>query len=341
MSKIRSYRFDRPDLNALTLHEESKPTPQRHELLLKVHAVSLNYRDVGIQIGNYIFPAEEGLIPCSDAAAEVVEVGSGVTIYKPGDRVINTFHPRWYGGPSPPKTALADVYGSGSDGWLTEYKVVSQEAVVPLPDVFSWEEGSTLPCAAETAWTALQQTKPVKYGDTVLTLGTGGVSIFAVQLCKLLGVKVIATTSSKEKAETLKKLGADEVINYNEVKDWGSKVKELTGGKGVDRVIEVGGPATINQSLAAVARGGEVVLTGFLSRENPGIDYFKLMGSGAVVWTVSVGDRVGLEEVVKAAEVGGLKPVIDRVIDFDNAKEAFDLLESGKFVGKIVVRVPH
>ncbi len=253
ISHMRVYRFDELNsLDDLKIHDEVKPQPQRGELLLKVHAVSLNYRDLAVVLGRYVRSSKPGLIPTSDAACEVVEVGEGVTAYKPGDRVVSTFHPRWFGG-RPPASTAHDTYGSGSDGWLAEFKAVSQEAVVPLPDSLSYADGSTLPCAAVTAWTALSGHPPIRAGQTVLTLGTGGVSIFALQLAKALGARVICTTSTALKAEKLVALGASDVIIYSEVAHWGKRARELTGGLGVDCVVEVGGPATVNESLRAVA----------------------------------------------------------------------------------------
>ncbi len=336
---MRAYRFKAlSSLDDLRMHEEEMPKPQRGELLLRVHAVSLNFRDLAMVLGRYVQAAKPGLVPVSDAAAEVVAVGEGVEIYQPGDRVIGAFHPRWFGGPMP-ATSISDSYGSGRDGWLTEFKVVSQEAVVPLPASLSYDEGATLPCAAATAWYALAGQTPIRAGHTVLTLGTGGVSIFALQLAKVLGARVIATTSTAAKADRLRALGADAVINYREVEAWGAQVRALADGRGVDRVIEVGGPATINESLRAVAVGGEIVLVGFLGEENPGIDYFDLKRTNGIIRSVSVGDRTNLEDVVRAVGTTGLKPVIDRVFAFEDAKAAFAHLQSGQHVGKIVVRV--
>ena len=282
--------------------------------------------------------SKSGLVPCSDAAAEVVEVGEGVDDYRPGDRVISLFQPRWFGGP-PPDTANADSYGSGQDGWLAEYKVVSRESVVAIPSALSDEQAATLPCAGVTAWNALGGPTPVRAGQTVLTLGSGGVSVFALQLAKLLGARVIATTSSNQKAQTLKSLGADAVINYRDDPEWGEQVRTLTAGHGVDRVVEVGGPATINQSLRAVAVGGEVTLIGFLSEDNPGIDYFILKGSGATTRSITVGDRTDAQELVRAVATIGLQPVIDDIFEFDDARAAFDRLREGKHLGKLVIRV--
>lgn len=336
---MRAYRFDRfGDLAALTPHEEEMRRPGRGELLLRVRAVSLNYRDVAMVLGRYPVPSEPGHVPASDAAAEVVEVGEGVAGFVPGDRVIGLFHPRWFGGERP-ATLGRDSYGSDQDGWLAEFKTVSQEAVVPLPEGLSFEEGSTLPCAAATAWCALSGQDPVRAGHTVLTQGTGGVSVFAVQLAKASGARVIATTSSAEKARALRALGADEVIDYREVADWGARARALTGGRGVDRVVEVGGPATVGQSLAAVAQDGEVVLIGFLGDSTAGIDYFAVLGGAARLRGISVGDRANLVGTVRAVAGAGIRPAIDRVYAFDEAEAAFRRLESGGHVGKIVIRV--
>ncbi|ODT87655.1 NAD(P)-dependent alcohol dehydrogenase [Phenylobacterium sp. SCN 70-31] len=337
---MRAYRFDKPDsLDSLRARDEPVGEPQRGEVLVRVRAVSLNYRDIAVILGRYVWDAIPGLVPCSDAAGEIVAVGEGVTAFRPGDRVISIFHPRWFGG-RPPKGVAMQTYGSGADGWLTEYKVVSQEAVIPLPDGISFEDGATLPCAATTAWTALSGQTPVRAGSTVLTLGTGGVSIFALQLAKAMGARVISTTSGAAKAERLRALGADEVVNYVEIPEWGRHVrKALTGGAGVDCVVEVGGPATVGESLRAVRPGGEVVLIGFLSEANPGIDYFLLKGSNAIVRSIGVGDRAALEDLVRAWSGAGLSPVIDRVFGFDEARDAFAHLQAARHVGKIVVRV--
>ncbi|WP_231984326.1 NAD(P)-dependent alcohol dehydrogenase [Mycobacterium sp. E342] len=320
------------------MHDEPVPSPQRGELLLKIGAVSLNYRDVAIPLGRYMRDSKSGLVPCSDAAAEVVEVGEGVDDYRPGDRVVSLFQPRWFGGPLP-ATADTDSYGSGQDGWLAEYKVVSRESVVAIPAALSDEQAATLPCAGVTAWNALGGPTPIRAGQTVLTLGSGGVSVFAVQLAKLLSARVIATTSSNEKAQTLATLGADDIINYRDHSQWSEQVRALTNGRGVDRVVEVGGPATIDQSLRAIAIGGEVTLIGFLSEANPGIDYFLLKGAGAVTRSITVGDRTDLQDLVRAVSTSRLQPVIDRIFEFDDAAAAFQRLADGRHVGKLVIRV--
>ena len=337
---MQAYRFDSfGSLDELRLRDEPAPVPQRGEVLVRVHAVSLNFRDLAMVRGRYPRPCYPGLIPTSDAAGEIVAVGEGVKAYKPGDRVMGAFHPRWFGGDMP-TTIAADSYGAESDGWLTELKAVSQEAIVPLPDSLTYEEACTLPCAGLTAWTALTGRTPIRAGHTVLVQGSGGVSIFALQLARAVGATVIATTSSAAKAEQLKALGASAVVNYGTEPQWGKAVRALTGGRGVDRVVEVGGPGTIGQSLRAVALGGEIASIGFLSTENPGIDFFALKMSGASITNITVGDRSGLIELTRAVAQTGLKPVIDKVFPFEAAREAFAHLESGAHMGKVVIRGP-
>jgi len=335
---MKAYRFNSFDsLDELRVREEADPRPQRGEVLVRVRAVSLNFRDIAMLRGRYPRKCLPGLIPVSDAAGEVVEVGEGVEAFKVGDRVMGTFHPRWFGGETP-STILRDSYGAENDGWLCELKAVSQEAVVHLPDALSFEEGSTLPCAGLTAWTALTGPVPIRAGHTVLVQGSGGVSVFALQLARAVGAAVIATTSSAAKSERLRALGAGGIVNYIDDPQWGKSVRALTGGRGVDRVVEVGGPGTIAQSLRAVALGGEIASIGFLSTENPGIDFFQLKGSGASFRNIAVGDRAGLLELTRAVAATGLKPIIDRIFAFDQAKEAFAHLESGAHLGKVVIR---
>lgn len=335
---MKAYRFDNYDsLDGLRVRDEPDPRPQRGEVLIRVRAVSLNFRDIAMLEGRYPRRCRPGLIPASDASGEVVEVGDGVEAFKVGDRVIGAFHPRWFSGDAP-STVLTDSYGAEADGWLCELKALSQEAVVRAPAGLTHEEASTLPCAALTAWTALSGPTPIRAGHAVLVQGTGGVSIFALQLARAVGARVIATTSSASKVEPLRAMGAAEVVNYVEEPAWGKRVRALTGGRGVDRVVEVGGPGTIGQSLRAVAQGGEIASIGFLSTDNPGIDFFELKTSGASFRNIAVGDRAGLLDLVRAVEMTGLKPVIDTAFAFDEARAAFAHLASGRHVGKVVVR---
>ena len=335
---MKAYRLhDFTGLDDLKMREEDAPHPQRSEVLVRVHAVSLNFRDIAMLRDRYPLPHRKGLIPTSDGAGEVVEVGAGVDDLKVGDRIMGIFHPRWYGGRIPPNVSRFG-YGSEIDGWLVERKVLSQEALVRIPDNLSCEEASTLPCAAVTAWSALSGSVPIRSGHTVLTQGTGGVSIFALQLAKAFGASVIATTSSAAKMDRLRTLGADEVLNYNKEPQWGNRARALTGGRGVDRVVEVGGGGTIGESLHAVAASGELASIGFLSAGSSNIDFFALFGSGARIRHISVGSREDLQDVARAIAMARIKPMIDRVFDFEDAREAFAHLESGSHFGKVVVR---
>lgn len=336
---MRAYRFvDFTSLSDLKPSTESEPRQQRGEVLIRVHAVSLNYRDIAMVTGRYPRAHKKGLIPASDGAGEIIEVGEGVRSWRVGDRVMGLFHPRWFGGPMH-ATMGKEAYGDQNDGWLVERKVASQEAIVRIPDYLTYEEAATLPCAGLTAWSALSGPSPVRAGHSVLVQGTGGVSIFALQLARAVGATVFATTSSAAKAARLREMGAAAVVNYRDEPEWGKRVRELTGGRGVDCVVEVGGPGTINQSLRAVALGGEIASIGFLASDNPGIDFFSLKLSSATFRNIAVGDRIGLEALSRAMSATRLKPVIDKVFRFDEARDAFAYLESGAHFGKVVIRV--
>ncbi|MBB6575394.1 MULTISPECIES: zinc-dependent alcohol dehydrogenase family protein [Xanthomonas] len=338
---MKAYRLnDFTGTKDLVQVAEAIPRPQRGEVLIGVRAVSLNFRDIAMLRNQYPVPHLKGLIPTSDAAGEVVDVGEDVYRFAVGDRVMSVFHPAWHGGRLP-TNVNRQAYGAASNGWLVEYKVVNQEDLVAIPENLSYEEAATLPCAALTAWSALTLGEPIRAGHSVLIQGTGGVSIFGLQLAKSLGATVIATTSSSKKAEHLKQLGADEVINYVTDPKWGSSVRALTGGNGVDRVIEVGGPGTINESLVAVRFGGEISAIGFLNGEDRKIDFFTLFGSGATFRHISVGSREGLEDLLSAVSMSNIRPVIDRVFDFEDARDAFSYVDQGSHFGKVVIRLPH
>jgi NADPH:quinone reductase-like Zn-dependent oxidoreductase len=263
-----------------------------------------------------------GVVPLSDGAGEVAAIGERVTGVKVGDRIIGTFHPRWFGGPIS-ADYLTDRLGANLDGMLADYAVLSEEALVPMPSHLSFEEAATLPCAAVTAWVALTGHRRVTSGDTVLTLGSGGVSVFALQFARILGARVIATTSSTEKAERLKALGASDVVNYRETPDWDEKVRELTNGRGVDCVVEIGGPGTIAMSLKALGVGGHISLIGAsLSLSDTGLDPLLLTGRGISVGAISVGSRADFEAMHRAIAMHRLHPVIDRTFPFAAAKDA-------------------
>jgi len=334
---MQVYRLkDFRTLDDLVLHTEDTPHPHPNQVLVRVRASTLNYRDLAILNGQYPMSVKPGLIPLSDGAGEIVEVGSEVTRFKVGDRVANNFFPRWFGGRFDMAYAF-EQYGSDRDGWLGEYKAVDQEALVSIPTHLSFEEAATLPCAALTAWSALNGPTPIGPGDSVLILGTGGVSLFALQLAKLSGARTIATTSSDGKMKVLKTLGADATINYVKTPDWDQAVREITDGQGVDRVVEVGGPGTLGKSIRATAPGGEVCLIGFLDGTQDPVDFMALFMGGASLRRIAVGSRDEFEAMNRAIAWHRLSPKIDSVFPFAEAKQAWKHFESRKNVGKVVI----
>jgi NADPH:quinone reductase-like Zn-dependent oxidoreductase len=301
-------------------------------VLVHVRASSLNFRDKIILDGWYPAPVPLGRVPLSDAAGDVVAVGAGVTRFKTGDRVINSFFPNWFGGSF---NVMPEAYVVDQDGWLTEYKVVSVEALISMPRHLTFEEAATLPCAAVTAWSALSG---VKAGEAVLTQGTGGVSIFAVQLARAFGAHVIATTSSPEKVRRLRELGVQEVINYSDSPNWTDQVRALTGGRGVDRVVEVGGPDTLAQSVKTVAYGGQISLVGVLAGATGSVDFMTMFLSQARFQPIVVGSRRDLEDLCRVIEQHKIRPIIDSVFSFADAKAAWSHYVDHKVTGKVVIR---
>ncbi len=334
---MQSYRFDHfESLEGLKRVEEEKPLPGRNQVLIKVRACSLNYRDLAIFHGTGTIARKEGVIPLSDGVGEVVAIGDAVSLFKIGDRVAGSFFPYWIGG-ARDAASTRRVYGAQTDGWLTQYKVVAEETLVSLPDYLSWEQAATLPCAAVTAWNSLQQLRPLKPGETVLTQGTGGVALFAVQFAKLMGARVIALTSNDEKAQLLTSLGADHVINYRQYPEWSGKVQELTQGQGVARVVEIGGPGTLTQSLLSTAPGGEIALLGFVAEGSPAVDFMTLFKSGVTVRPFSVGSREDFIAMNRALTLSQLQPVVGRVFSFEDALEAWRYFDSRQQTGKVVI----
>lgn len=307
------------------------PAPAPGEVLVHVRASSLNYRDVIILEGNYPMSNSAGRIPLSDGAGEVVAVGHGVTRFKAGDRVANSFFPEWIDGPF---TGKYSQYAGDVDGWLADYRAVAADALISIPDSLDFEEAATLPCAGVTAWSAV---KGAKAGDTVVTLGTGGVSLFAVQLAKAMGARVIATTSSDTKAQQLKALGADETINYKEHPDWSQLVRELTGGSGASRIVEVGGPGTFEQSIKAIGFGGQVSMVGAVAGFQGAVEVLPMFMSQARYQSIGVGSRQDLEDLARFMAEHKIRPVIDSRFAFDDAKLAFEQLMTRNVFGKVVV----
>lgn len=326
-------------LDHLVLTERPDPRPDPGQVLVRVRAVSLNYRDLLTVEGKYNPKQRLPLIPCSDGAGEVEAVGEGVSRVRAGDRVCGIFAQRWIAG-APDRERLRSTLGGPLDGMLAERVVLSEEGVVRVPEHLTDEEASTLPCAAVTAWNALATEGGVKAGDTVLVQGTGGVSVFALQLAKLLGARVIATSSSDEKLARARELGADEGINYREVADWGARARELTGGAGVDCVVEVGGAGTLQQSLRAVRMGGRICLIGNLAGTTAELPLTAIFMQRVRVQGILVGDRESFEAMNRAIAQHRLRPVIDRVFPFEDARAAFERMAAGGHFGKLCMRVP-
>jgi len=325
-------------LGNLALVERPDPVPGPGQVLVRLRAASLNYRDLLTAEGKYNPKQKLPLIPCSDGAGEVIGTGEGVTRFRPGDRVCTVFAQKWIAG-RPTRERLRSTLGGPLDGTLAELAVFDQEGLVRTPDPLTDEEASTLPCAAVTAWSALVTEGGITAGDTVLVQGTGGVSLFALQLAKLLGARVIATSSRDEKLARVREMGADETINYREVPNWGARAKEITGGEGVDHVVEVGGAGTLQQSLQALRFGGTVSLIGNLAGTKAELLLTHVFMQKIRVQGILVGDRESFEAMNRAIALNGLKPVIDRVFPLAEAPAAFEHMAAGEHFGKIVVRI--
>jgi NADPH:quinone reductase-like Zn-dependent oxidoreductase len=312
--------------------------PGANEVLVKVHAASLNRRDVYVLRGGYPVGPRDSLIPLSDGAGEVVAVGSGVSRLRAGDRVAAIFFQDWINGRSTP-ALLGSAIGGQRDGMLSQYVTMPEHGFVKLPASVSFEEGATLPCAAVTAWNALFNRGQLQPGDFVLLEGTGGVSIFGLQLAAAAGGKPIITSSSDEKLKRARDLGAIGGVNYKTTPAWEKPVRELTGGIGVHHVLEVGGKDSISHSLAALATGAHVSLIGGLGGFGGDIPVLTLLGQNARASGIYVGSREDFEAMNRFIDQHKIKPVIDRVFEYKDAQAAFDLMESGNFFGKIVIRM--
>jgi NADPH:quinone reductase-like Zn-dependent oxidoreductase len=325
-------------LDHLALVERPDPRPGPGQVLVRLRAASLNYRDLLTVEGKYNPKQRLPLIPCSDGAGEVVEIGEGVTRVRPGERVCAAFAQKWIAG-TPTRDKLRSTLGGPLDGTLAELAVFDEEGVVHVPDHLSDEEAATLPCAAVTAWSALVTEGGVAAGDTVLVLGTGGVSLFALQLATLLGARVIATSSRDDKLDRARALGASEGVNYRETPEWGARVKELTGGAGADHVVEVGGAGTLQQSLRAVRFGGTISLIGNLAGTKTELFLTQVFMQHVRLNGILVGHRESFEAMNRAVAFHKLRPVIDRVFPLEEVRAAFDHMAAGDHFGKIVVRL--
>jgi NADPH:quinone reductase-like Zn-dependent oxidoreductase len=321
----------------LTLTERPEPRPGPGQVLVKLRALSLNYRDLLMVKGLYNPKLRLPMIPVSDGVGEVVAVGGGVTRVRPGERVAGCFMQEWVAGELT-EVASKSALGGGIDGLLAEYAVLSEQGVVRPPEHLTDEEAATLPCAAVTAWHGLITAGRLRAGQSVLVQGTGGVSLFALQFAKLSGARVIATSSSDPKLQRALKLGAADGINYRSTPDWEEKVRELTGGVGVDHVVEVGGAGTLGKSLRAVRMGGHISLIGVLSGGGQ-VNPMAILMKHVRVQGIYVGSREMFEAMNRAIALHQLRPVVDRVFSFAEAPEALRYMESGSHFGKICIRV--
>lgn len=335
---MKAYEVQEFGIDALAPVVRDEPTPASDEVLVKFHAASLNYRDLMVVEGTYNPRMKLPAVPLSDGAGEVVAIGDRVTKWAIGDRVMPIFAQSWIDGEVTEEKRRTSL-GAGAywDGVLRDCGTFHQDGLVRIPDHLSFEEASTLPCAALTAWHALAVSGELKAGDTVLTLGTGGVSIFALQLAKLFGARVIATTGNDDKLDKLRDLGADEVINYRSREDWDKAVLELTAKKGVDHVVEVGGSGTLARSVNAVRMGGHIAMIGALTTAGD-FNPITLFMKSVRLQGVFTGSRSMFEDLVRAIEVAEMHPVIDRIFDFDEVRSAMHYMKTGAHFGKVVIR---
>ncbi len=326
-------------LENLVVSSKPKPEPREGQVLLQMKAASLNFRDLLMVRGLYNPRQKLPIIPCSDGAGEVVEIGPGVTRVQVGDHVTPTFFQGWFSG-RPTLEKAATTLGSPLNGVLTQYMVVREDAVMPVPGHLNLEQAATLPCAALTAWSALAVQGDVKAGDTVLVQGTGGVALFALKFAKILGARVIVISSSDEKLERVRGMGADHGINYKSTPKWGKAARDWTGGVGVDHVVELGGAGTLPESLQAVGLGGQISLIGVLAGASKDLNILPIVMRNVRVQGIFVGHREGFEQMNRAIEQSGLEPVIDRTFPMEEARQAFERMAGGSHFGKICLQIP-
>lgn len=334
---MKAFEIQQFGIENLALVERELPKPQANEVLVRFRATSLNYRDLMMVKGDYNPRLKMPLVPFSDGAGEVIETGRGVTKWKTGDRVMPIFMQGWIDGEIEFKKARTAL-GGDLDGCLREFGAFDENGLVAIPSHLSFEEAACLPCAAVTAYNALFYSGRLKSDETVLLQGTGGVSIFALQFASHAGAKTFITSSSDEKLQRAKNLGADELINYKRELDWDKKVLELTEKRGVDHVVEVGGAGTLQKSLNAVRMGGHIAVIGVLAGKgefNPTMVLMKAVRLQGIF----VGSRLMFEEMNRFIEQHQIKPAIDRVFAFSETKDALKYMESGAHFGKIVVKI--
>jgi NADPH:quinone reductase-like Zn-dependent oxidoreductase len=321
----------------LHVDETDIPTPGPGEVLIKVKAASLNYRDWEIVNGEYHTNYSQGVVPISDGAGQVIDVGPDVTEFHSGDRVVASFWQDWNSGELG-QSPTARTVGGPIDGLLSEYRVFPEQSLVRIPEVLNFEQAATLPCAAVTAWQSLVTKGHLNSGDWVLIQGTGGVSIFALQIACMHGARAIVLSSSDRKLDIARQHGAIAQINYQSTPDWAQKVRDITGGQGVDHIVEVGGPETFAQSLASVSVGGQINVIGYVGGKQGSVNPLQILQAHALVRGIAAGPTSSLRALCKSIEANHLVPVIDSAYHWLDYKEALAHLQSGKHFGKIVLK---
>lgn len=326
---MRCYKLTGQDSPILRLMEAGEPSLRDDEVMVDIRAVSLNYRDL------IVAGLSKDTIPVSDGAGVISAIGAAVTSLKVGDRVVIGFMPGWVEGEFSAAKQATSLGGATVDGVLAERIAVPANSVAKIPETMTFEEAATLPCAGVTAWSALFERRPIQPGETVLLLGTGGVSIFALQLAKIAGARVIITSSSDDKLERAKALGADHLINYRKTPAWEEEVLRLTDGLGADLAVDVAGPATLNQTLKATRHGGRISLMGVLTGFDGHIDTISILEKRITLQGIYVGSVATLQALANTS----IKPAVDRVYAFQDAESAFQNLRSASHFGKVVIRV--
>jgi NADPH:quinone reductase-like Zn-dependent oxidoreductase len=326
-------------IGSLNMKDATVSALSAHQVRINIKATSINYRDLLICKGLYNPNLKKPAVPLSDGAGEIVEIGTAVKRAKVGDRVMGAFMPRWISGAPSEELIRLALGGGGDEGMLSQYVDLHEESVVQIPAHLSFEEAATLPCAAVTAWHALFEDDCLKPGQTVLTQGTGGVSLFAIQFAQAAGAHLISTSGSDEKIARLKTMGVTNTINYKEKSGWGKETLKLTGMKGVDHIVEVGGGGTLGESFKAVKIGGHIALIGVLSGPQSEVNPMMILMKAIRLQGVYVGSRSMFEAMNASISLHKIKPIIDRVFDFDDAQNALRYMESAQHFGKIVIRV--
>lgn len=328
-----------PGIDGIRIEEVSKPEPGPGEVLVRMHAASLNFRDLVVLAGGYGSAQKKAdLILLSDGAGEVVALGEGVREFHVGDRITTVYFQDWIGG-RPTAERLASGLSAHLDGIACEYRALPVHGVMRAPDHLDWVEAATLPCAALTAWSAVVAEAYTRSGDVVVTQGTGGVSLFALQFARMAGARVIATSSSEPKLARLAELGCSETINYRSTPEWGKRVRELTGGTGADLVVEIGGAGTLKQSMFAVRPGGTIALIGVVSGTKTELNLGPVVTSSMRLIGITVGNRDRYGEMIRAIELHKMHPVVDHTFPFDQISQALSYLQSGQHIGKVCIEM--